>query len=78
MSERIIKVKVLTKASANRVEQVGQILKVYTTSAPEKDKANKSVIKLLADFFGNKPSHIQILTGKHSREKIIKISNPNE
>ncbi|MEW6009296.1 MAG: DUF167 domain-containing protein [Candidatus Omnitrophota bacterium] len=73
MSERIVKLKVITRASSNRLKPEGDTLKVYTTSVPEKDKANKSVIKLVADFFNAEPSQVQILSGRHSKDKIIQI-----
>lgn len=75
MRVMLIKVKVSTRASKNEVKKEEGRFKVYTTAAPERDKANKSVIGLLADFFKKKPSDIIIIAGRHSRAKTIQINS---
>ena len=44
-------------------------LKVQVTQAPEKGKANRSVIRLLADTFGVAPSRIALIAGAASSDK---------
>jgi uncharacterized protein (TIGR00251 family) len=51
-----------------RGEQEG-MLKVCVTQAPEKGKANKAVIELLAKSLGLKKSQIQLLSGETSHQK---------
>lgn len=51
-----------------RGEQDGQ-LKVCVTQAPEKGKANKAVVELLAKKLGLKKSQIALLSGETSHQK---------
>lgn len=75
MASRLIRVRVVTKAGFNRVKDEGDILKVYTTACPEKGKANKAVIKLIAQFLGKPASRVAIIRGDKSRDKVIQISD---
>jgi len=68
-----ITVKVTPNAPRERVEQFGEILKVYVNTPPEKGKANKAVIELLAKYFQVAKSRVFILRGVTSREKVIEI-----
>jgi uncharacterized protein len=51
-----------------RGEQDG-MLKVSVTQAPEKGKANKAVIELLAKKLGLKKSQIELVAGETSHQK---------
>ena len=70
----IIPVKVQPNASKERIvgEYNGQ-LKIAVTAAPEKGKANKAIIKLLAEKLGTKISSIRVISGETSREKRLFI-----
>lgn len=69
-----ISILVKTKAEENKVEKIDENnYIVRTKKVPIEGKANESVIKILADFFGIAPSRIQIVSGKKSRRKIINI-----
>jgi hypothetical protein len=68
-----IKIKVVPNARKNKVFEEGERLKVYVTSPPTGGKANKAVIKLLADFFEVKRGDVKIIKGEKSREKIVEI-----
>jgi hypothetical protein len=48
-------------------------LKVAVGAPPERGKANKAVIKLLADRLGVSKSQISIRSGQHSRRKEVFI-----
>jgi len=48
-------------------------LKVCVSAPPEDNRANKSVIKLLADFFGVRKSKVEIISGGRSRRKEVLI-----
>jgi uncharacterized protein (TIGR00251 family) len=52
-------------------------IKVKVTAPPIEGKANEALIRFLAKEFGISPSCIEIIKGHHSREKTLKISNPN-
>ncbi|MEO8065414.1 MAG: DUF167 domain-containing protein [Candidatus Doudnabacteria bacterium] len=70
----IIKVKVQTRASFERVEEVGlDEYKVWTTAAPADNQANEALIDILSDFFDVSPSKIRIRSGHKSRHKLIEI-----
>lgn len=45
------------------------MLKVAVTQAPEKGKANKAVIEVLAKALGYKRSQIELLSGETSQQK---------
>jgi len=72
----IINIKVITKAKKNMIKETKSGLKVYVTSPPEKGKANVAVIDMLSKFLGVKKYHINIISGQHSREKVIEIPSP--
>lgn len=72
-------VKLTPKAAADRIGDVrldsaGQeILYVYVTAPPDKNKANEALVRLLAKHFDLAPSCITIVKGHASRLKIIEI-----
>ena len=87
------KCKVITRSSRNEIiglEQLKQnkfnfdggdenlpLVKVYLTAAPVKGKANKELIKLLADELGISKSGIRILKGERRKEKILEMIEGN-
>lgn len=44
-------------------------LRVWVTQAPEKGKANKAIIALLADELGLRKSQIELIAGQSSSQK---------
>ncbi|TET06291.1 DUF167 domain-containing protein [Candidatus Dependentiae bacterium] len=68
----IIKVIPSSGRSAWTLDKSG-ILKCYLKSAPEKGKANKELIKMLADALSIEQKRISIVGGLTSRTKRIKI-----
>lgn len=48
-------------------------LRVHVRSAPEKGKANKAVVKLLARETGLAPSSLSVISGAQNRNKVILI-----
>ena len=72
-----LELRVTPKSSSNRIKaeiQNGALhLKVYVTAAPENDKANKAVIELLANELNFPRSSLTIISGHHSRKKVIRI-----
>ena len=70
-----VEVKVIPKSSRSLVkeEEEGR-LKVYITAAPEKGKANKALIDLLASYFSVKKKYVRIIQGKHAPLKVIEIT----
>jgi uncharacterized protein (TIGR00251 family) len=70
----ILEVKVIPKASRSMIKEEGTRLKAYLTAAPEKGKANKALIDLLAQYFHVKKNTISILRGAHASLKTILIN----
>jgi uncharacterized protein (TIGR00251 family) len=78
MEEITIKVYLHPKSSKNEI--IGPYrdgIKVKVTAPPVKGKANEALIRFLAKELEISPSQIEILTGHHSREKTLRISNSN-
>ncbi len=70
-----IYIKVFPKSGRNEVVEIAKNqFTVRTTVVPEKGKANKEVIKMLAKYFGTAKSNIEIVGGKTVREKIVDIN----
>ena len=69
----IINVKVITRAKKTEVKQEGDLFKVYVKAPPVEGKANKEVIEVLSEHFGVKKTSIEIIRGKTSRNKTVKI-----
>jgi len=66
----VVSVRVTPRASRNEVGDVANgMLRVHTTAPPADGKANKAVVKLLAEFIGVAPSRITLLRGAGSRNK---------
>jgi hypothetical protein len=75
MKETLIKVYLQPKSSKNEI--VGPYrdgIKVKVTAPPIEGKANEALIRFLTKEFRISPSCIEILKGRHSREKTLKIS----
>ena len=69
-----IKIKVAPRAKQNKIAGWKQdVLRVHVSAPPVDGKANKALIKLLADEWGISKSDIKIVKGETSREKILEI-----
>ena len=73
---RIIEIKVKTKALSNEIITIQDNKKylVNITIEPEKGKANKKLISLLAKFFKVHQKNIEIIKGIKTKNKIIRIN----
>jgi len=49
------------------------VYKLWVQSPPEKGKANKEIITILAGYFGQPFSRVKIIRGHGSRNKVIRI-----
>lgn len=69
-----INITVISRARKREIIDLGdRHFRVKLTSAPEKNKANRELIQILADYFGVKRSAVSIKAGEKSRHKIIQI-----
>ncbi len=71
--QQIIEVRVVPNAKRNEIKDEEGKFKVYITAPPVDGKANKLLIEILAKHLGVKKSHINIIKGEKSRDKIIQI-----
>lgn len=67
-------IKVITNSGKDeiQVKKNGELL-VKVTASPEKGKANKKVLKLLAEYYNVPKSSILIVKGKFNSKKVINI-----
>lgn len=72
-ADGMLAVRVTPKASANRIEAEGGTLRVRVTAPPDKGKANKAVIELVAKALGVPRSAVEIVRGETGREKLLRI-----
>ena len=70
---KTINIRVIPNASRNEVSDEGGSLKVRVATPPSRGKANKAVIKLLAEVLGVKSSENRIVSGDKTRDKVIEV-----
>lgn len=74
-----VRLRVKPGARKNAVLGVhGGALKVGVTAAPEKGKANRAVLGVLAEALDLAPSALEILSGRTSQEKSVRVPLPPE
>ncbi len=56
-----------------RLEVAGDEISVSIKSKPERGRANRELVKRLAEHFGVSESNIRILSGLASRKKLVDI-----
>lgn len=70
----VISVKVKTGASRRGIKDIKEERwKIDIQSPPEKGKANRELISLLASKFNVSENNVKIITGKRSPSKMVKI-----
>jgi uncharacterized protein (TIGR00251 family) len=71
-----LRVKVQPKSRESGIVDVMEdgTIKVRVKAAPEKGKANKEVIEVLAKEYGVRKSEVEIVGGAHDQIKLIKIN----
>ncbi|PIP67625.1 MAG: hypothetical protein CO035_02285 [Candidatus Omnitrophica bacterium CG_4_9_14_0_2_um_filter_42_8] len=70
-----IELKVIARAKKEIVEKISENnYRIKVSSPPEKGKANKRMIELLALEFGVKKQDIKIISGEASNRKILEIN----
>ncbi|MFH1411121.1 MAG: DUF167 domain-containing protein [Candidatus Omnitrophota bacterium] len=68
-----LEIRVTTGASREEIVIKEGKTRVYVNAAPDKGKANKAVIALLAEEYGVRKKDVIIVKGKTSRKKLIEI-----
>lgn len=70
----VIKVKIVPGSSKNKIVGVyNDALKITIAAPPVEGKANKKCITYLAKYFDVAKSKVEIISGKSSKNKFIKI-----
>jgi len=69
-----IQVKVKPNSRSEEVSREGDIFVVKVKEPPREGKANQAVISLLAEHFGVPRSHVRILSGFRSKNKVIEVA----
>ena len=73
-TKTVIRVKLLPKSSKNQiVGREGDLFKVKVVAPPIEGKANKALVALLARKLRVPKGAIEIISGKSSRLKLIRI-----
>ena len=70
---KVLNVKVIPNAKKNDVSEERGRLKVHVRALPVGGKANKAMIKVLAEYFKTKKNDVRIISGEKSREKVVEI-----
>jgi uncharacterized protein (TIGR00251 family) len=72
-----IYVKVQARSSREKIEKISdQEYKIWTMAPPVRNAANKSIIKMLAVFFGISKNKVEIVGGRTTNKKMIDINLP--
>jgi hypothetical protein len=69
-----ISIKVMPKSSREEIVEENGAIKVYVKAAPDKGKANKAVIELIAEHYGVRKSDVAIVSGETARKKIVEVT----
>ncbi|MFC1480513.1 DUF167 domain-containing protein [Candidatus Omnitrophota bacterium] len=66
-------VKVFPKSSREELIEKGGVIKAYVKAAPDKGKANKALVELIAKEYNTRKSDVTIVSGQTSRNKIVEV-----
>ena len=69
--------RVSPKAKRERIEKVGDRLKVYVKEPAQDGRANKRLIQMLAEYFSVGRLQVSIVKGAGAREKVVQINGDN-
>lgn len=71
----VLRVKALPGSKRDEVRGVdGGALKVAVTAPPEKGRANKALLAVLAEFFSVSRGDVAIIGGETSRDKRVEVA----
>jgi uncharacterized protein (TIGR00251 family) len=73
-----LSIRIQPRASKNEIiTTAGGRLKIRLTAPPVDGAANEALVKFLADTLSIPKSHVEIVSGHTSREKIVRITGIN-
>ncbi len=68
-----IKVKVFPRSSREQLIRESGLVKAYVKAAPDKGKANRALVELIAREYNVKKSSVIILKGQTGRNKVVEV-----
>lgn len=69
-----ISVKVKPNSKESKIEKKGEnVFLVYVKSPPFENRANQELIEIISEYFNVSKTKIFIVSGLHSRKKILEI-----
>ncbi len=69
-----ISVKVKPNSKESKIEKrEDNVFLVYVKSPPFENRANQELIEIISDYFNVPKTKVSIVSGFHSREKILEI-----
>ncbi|MDG7011003.1 MAG: DUF167 domain-containing protein [Nitrososphaerota archaeon] len=72
----LLKVHVVPNAGKAKVARVDYgTLEVRVDERPERGRANKRLLEILADYFGVPKSKVTLVAGARSRDKIVLVAS---
>ena len=71
----ILEIKVFPKSSREEFVRKDGILKAYVKAAPDKGKANRALIELIAREYNVSKSDVTIRKGLTSRNKVVEVKD---
>lgn len=67
-------VKAKPRSKEEKIEKVdGDHYVVSVKEPPVEGRANRAIIRLIAEFFNTSPSRVSIISGHTSRQKIVEV-----
>ncbi len=72
---KLINARVIPNAKKNNVSEEQGKFKVRVSAPAVDGKANKTLIKVLAEYFKIKKNDVRIIKGLKSREKVVEIKD---
>jgi len=70
-----INVKVIPGAKRNLIKEKDGCTKIYLSAPAINGKANKSLVKFLADHYAVRKNQVRIIKGLKSRTKLVSIDS---
>ncbi len=72
-ADGMLAVRATPKAAAERIAVTDGQVRVWVTAPPDKGKANKAVIALVAEALGVPKSAVTLVRGEAAREKMLRV-----
>lgn len=69
----LLNIKVISNSGKSKVVEEKDLFKVYVKAPPVDGKANKEVVEVLTEHFKIKKNQIDIIRGKTSNKKTVKV-----